>query len=160
MENFKRILVVDRMSEYAREAVRIGISIARKYGAELQVLHVVSSPMSTASMAGAALNAPSAIPDDTKNYVTSQQEAREELDRIIKKEISAGLPIKVTITEGKPVDEILKVVKEERIDLMLLLSHEEGRLEHMLFGRENDAILRRMPCSILLIKREPEAVDW
>ena len=160
MENFKRVLVVDRMSEYSREAVQVGLSIAKNYGAELQVLHLISSPVSTASMAGAALNAPSAIPDDTRNYANSQEQAREELDRIISKEIRAGLPIKVTIREGKPVDEILQVVKDEKIDLMVLLSHEEGRLEHMLFGHDNDAILRRMPCSILLIKREPEPVNW
>jgi len=160
MENFKRVLVVDRMSEYSREAVQVGISIAKNYGAELHVLHLISSTVSTASMAGAALNAPSAIPDDTRNYANSQEQAREELDRIISKEIRAGLPIKVTIREGKPVDEILQVVKDEKIDLMVLLSHEEGRLEHMLFGHDNDAILRRMPCSILLIKREPEPVNW
>ena len=155
MENFKRVLVVDRMSEYSREAVQVGLSIAKNYGAELQVLHLISSPVSTASMAGAALNAPSAFPDDTRSYTTTQ-----ELNQIIKKEISAGLPIKVIIREGKPIDEIMQVVKEEKIDLMVLLSHEEGRLEHMLFGHDNDAILRRMPCSILLIKREPEPVNW
>ena len=160
MENFKRVLVVDRMSESSREAVQVGISIAKNYGAELQVLHLISSPVGTASMAGSALNAPSAFPDDTRNYANSQEQAREELDRIIKKEISAGLPLKVIIREGKPVDEVLQVVKDEKIDLMVLLSHEEGRLEHMLFGHDNDAILRRMPCSILLIKREPEPVNW
>lgn len=160
MENFKRVLVVDRTGEYSRDAVQVGISIAKKYGSELQVLHLVSSPVSTTSMAGAALNAPSTFPDDTRNYVNSEEQAREELDRTIHAEIGAGLPIKVLIREGKPVDEIMQVVAEEKIDLMVLLSHEEGRLEHMLFGRENDALLRRMPCSILLMKREPEAVDW
>lgn len=160
MENFKRVLVVDRTGEYSRDAVQVGISIAKKYGSELSVLHLVSSPVNTTSMAGAALNAPSAFPDDSRNYVNTQEQAREELDRTIHAEIGAGLPIKVLIREGKAVDEIMQVVAEEKIDLMVLLSHEEGRLEHMLFGRENDALLRRMPCSILLMKREPEAVDW
>ena len=41
-----------------------------------------------------------------------------------------------------------------------MLAHEEGRLEHMLFGGDNDAIIRKMPCSILLVKKEPEAVGW
>lgn len=160
MENFKRVLVVDRTGEYSRDAVQVGISIAKKYGCELSVLHLISSPVSATSMAGAALNAPSAIPDDSRNYVNSQEQSREELDRIIRAEIGAGLPIKVLIREGKAVDEIMQLVQEERIDLMVLLAHEEGRLEHMLFGRENDALLRRMPCSILLMKREPEPVDW
>lgn len=160
MENFKRVLVVNRMSEYSRDAVQAGISIARKYGSELMVLHVATNPEGTMSMAGGALNAPSAIPDDVKNYASIQERAKDELEQMIGQEIRAGLPIKVIIKEGKPVDEIVQTVQDERIDLMVLLSHEEGRLEHMLFGRDNDAVLRRMPCSILLIKREPESVEW
>ncbi|TSK07967.1 MAG: universal stress protein [Geobacter sp.] len=160
MENYKRVLVVNRMSEYCRDAVQAGISIARKYGSELMVLHIATNPEGTMSMAGGALNAPSAIPDEVKNYASIQERAKEELEQMIGQEIRAGLPIKVIIKEGKPVDEIVQTVKDERIDLMVLLSHEEGRLEHMLFGRDNDAVLRRMPCSILLIKREPESVEW
>ncbi|WP_129125502.1 universal stress protein [Geomonas oryzae] len=160
MENFKRVLVVNRMSEYCRDAVQAGISIARKYGSELMVLHIATSTEGTLSMAGGALNAPSAIPDEVKNYASTQERAKDELEQMIGQEIRSGLPIKVIIKEGKPVDEIVQTVKDERIDLMVLLSHEEGRLEHMLFGRDNDAVLRRMPCSILLIKREPESVEW
>ena len=155
MEDFKRVLVVNRMSEYCREAVQLGISLAKKYGAELQVLHLISNPVSMA-----ALNAPVPFPDQTKNYASVQEEAREELERIITKEVRAGFSIKVIIKEGKPVDEIVQVVKDEKIDLVVLLSHEEGRLEHMLFGHDNDAIVRKMPCSILLVKKEPEPVQW
>lgn len=160
MENFKRVLVVDRMSEYCKDAVQTGISLARKYGAELEVLRIVTNIAGTLSMGGGSLNAPSPVPDETKKYMSNMEEAREELDRIINREISSGMPIKMIVREGKPVDEILQVVKEDRIDLMVLLSHEEGRLEHMLFGRDNDAIIRRIPCSILLVKREPEPVKW
>lgn len=160
MENFKRVLVVNRMSEYSREAIEVGISIARKYGADLSVLHILSGVAGTVSMGGASINVPSPYPEESKSYASQQDQAREELEQIIRKEITAGLPINLIIKEGKPLDEVMQVVKEERIDLMVLLSHEEGRLEHMVFGRDNDAILRRMPCSILLIKREPEAVNW
>jgi nucleotide-binding universal stress UspA family protein len=52
------------------------------------------------------------------------------------------------------------VVSEEKIDLIVMLAHEEGRIEHALFGGENDAIIRRMPCSILLVKKEPGPVKW
>lgn len=160
MENIKRVLVVNRMTEYSKDAVQTGISVARKYGAELLVLQIVSNHAGTVSMAGAALNAPSPIPDDTKTYASTREEAKEELDRVIKKEVSSGFPIKVILREGKPIDEIVQVVEAEKVDLMVLLSHEEGRLEHMLFGRDNDVLLRKIPCSILLVKREPEPVNW
>jgi len=28
-------------------------------------------------------------------------------------------------------------------------------LEHFLFGRSNEELIRRMPCSLLLVKKEP-----
>ena len=156
MEKIKHILVVSRMSQYCREAVSIGISLARKYESRISVLHLVSNPVSME-----ALNAPLPFPDGRhKSYASIQEEAKEELDKILKNEISAGLPIKILIKEGRPIDEIMQTVKDEGVDLIVLLAHEEGRLEHLLFGRDNDAILRRMPCSILLVKKEPEPVAW
>jgi len=63
--------------------------------------------------------------------------------------------IKELIREGEPTEVILSVVKEENIDLIIMLSHEEGRMEHFLFGRSNEEIIRKMPCSIFLVKKEP-----
>ncbi len=75
-------------------------------------------------------------------------------------EMAKGLKVTELVREGDPTKEVLNAVKEFNIDLMILLAHEEGRLEHFLFGRSNEDLIRRMPCSILLVKKEPEAVDW
>jgi nucleotide-binding universal stress UspA family protein len=66
-----------------------------------------------------------------------------------------GAEVKKIIKEGDHVDEILKVIEENKIDLVILRAHEEGRIEHLLVGSSNDAIIRKMPCSILLVKKEP-----
>jgi nucleotide-binding universal stress UspA family protein len=41
-----------------------------------------------------------------------------------------------------------------------LRAHEESRIERLLVGSSNDAIIRMMPCSIFLVKKElePEAI--
>jgi nucleotide-binding universal stress UspA family protein len=46
------------------------------------------------------------------------------------------------------------VVEEEKIDLLLMPAHEESRLEHLLFGRSNDVLIRGMSCSFLLVNQE------
>lgn len=71
----------------------------------------------------------------------------------IAEENDKGLHVKELIREGKPATEIFQVIKDEHIDLMILLSHEEGYLEHFLFGRSNDEVIRKMPCSILMVKK-------
>ena len=108
-----------------------------------------------------AINAPGLFSEEeVKNYPNIQREAKEELDKVLQKEIRDGFPIKVMISDHDPIEEIVKVVKAETIDLIVMLAHEEGRLEHALFGGEKDALIRRMPCSILLVKKEPGPVSW
>jgi len=149
VENFRNVLVISRMIPYSREAIKSGISLARKYDAKLHVLHLVSNPVDLM-----AVNAPGLFPEEqNKNYMSSQQEAREQLDNVIKQEIRDDFPINELISDRDPVEEIERVVSEEKIDLILMSAHKEGRLEHALFGGENDAILRKMPCSIMLVKK-------
>jgi nucleotide-binding universal stress UspA family protein len=149
MENFRNILVISRMIPYSREAIKIGISLARKYDAKLMVLHLVTNPVDLM-----AVNAPGLFPDEEYNkYNNSLQEAEDHLDKVIKQEIRDGFPIKELTSNRDLLEEVVKLVNEEKIDLVVVSSHEEGRIEHALFGGENDAIIRKMPCSIMLVKK-------
>lgn len=153
MEEIKRILVISRMTKYCQEAVRQGVSLARKYDGELFLLHVVHNPFGIEGW-----NLP--LPSLEKDYQKLLDEAKADLDKMVAVEMAKGLKVTELVREGDPTKEVLNAVKEFNIDLMILLSHHEGRLEHFLFGRSNEDLIRRMPCSILLVKKEPEAVDW
>ena len=153
MEGIKRILVVSRMTRYCRKAVHYGISLSQKYGAELYVVHVVYDPFIFGDW-----NLP--IPALKEEYKKTLKEAKKELDSTIDLEKKKGMDIKEIIKEGKPTEEILKTVKEKTIDLIIMLAHEEGHLEHFLFGRSNEEIIRKMPCSVLLVKKEPEPLAF
>jgi nucleotide-binding universal stress UspA family protein len=141
MEDIKRILVVSRSTIDCRKAVHYGVSLSRKYGAELYVMHVVHDP----SIFG-EWNLP--FPSIEEEYRNMLKKAKAELNEIIKKEKDNGVTIKELIKEGK------------NIDLIIMITHEEGQLEHFIFGRSNKEIVRAMPCSILLVKREPEAKKY
>ncbi len=153
MEDVKKILVVSTMTKYCEKAVHYGVSLSQKYGAELTVLHVVHDPI---IFRGWNLPIPSLEADIKK----TMEEAKKELDAVIRAEKTKGVTIKELVREGNPADEILSVVKEEKTDLIILLAHEEGHIEHFLFGRSNEEIIRRMPCSVLLLKKEPEPVKF
>ncbi|MBI4699414.1 MAG: universal stress protein [Nitrospirae bacterium] len=154
MEDIKRILVVSRSTKDCRMAVHYGVSLSEKYGAELYVIHVIHDPLIFGGW-----NLP--IPSLEEEYRIMLKEAKEELDAIIKKEKNKGMAVKELLKEGRPAEVVLSAVKEENIDLVIMLAHEEGRLEHFLFGRSNEEIIRAMPCSILLVKKEPGAdTSW
>ena len=153
MEEFKKILVVSTMTKYCEKAVHCGVSLSQKYGAELTVLHIVHDPFIFWGW-----NLP--IPSIEAEFKKTMEEAKKELDAVIRAEKKKGVAIKELIREGKPADEILRAAKEEKTDLIILLAHEEGHLEHFLFGRSNEDIVRRMPCSVLLVKKEPEPANF
>ncbi|MCK8600783.1 universal stress protein [Desulfoferrobacter suflitae] len=144
MDDVKRILVVSRSTQNCRKAVHYGVSLAKKYGTELYVVHVIHDPFSLEGW-----NLP--VPSLHEEYERLKEAAKDDLDRIISKEKAEGLTIHEWVRDGKPVEEILNIVENEQIDLLIMLAHQEGRLEHFLFGRTNETIVRKMPCAILLV---------
>ena len=89
-------------------------------------------------------------------YKRILKDAKADLDRIVRKAKEEGLPVQTLIKEGEPTGEILKTVREEKIDLLIMLAHEEGHIEHFLFGKSNEDLIRKMPCSMLFVKKEPQ----
>jgi len=148
MEDIKRILVVSQSTKHCRKAVHYGISLAKQNNSKLYVMHVIHDPFSVEGW-----NLP--IPSLKHEYEKLIKKARKEIDRIIESERADGREITEWIREGKPTDEVLAAVKENKIDLIIMSAHEEGRLEHYLFGRTVEELTRKMPCSILLVNYNP-----
>lgn len=151
MITYKRILVVSTMLQSCRKAIQHGVSLAQKYDAELYVIHPIFNPFGLKGWSVGTLSL-------AMEYERILQDAKERLSELVEDEKTKGVSITELVTEGEPTEEILKVIKEKKIDLMIMLAHEEGRLEHLLLGRSNDELIRKMPCSIVLIKKEPESV--
>ncbi len=148
MDDVKRILVVSRMTTYCKKAVHYGISLAKKYDAELYFIHCARDPF--------AFEWPPSVPvwvlaEDYKKMLVKN---KEDIDTVISAEKEKGMKIVELIKELDPVEAIVEAVRDERINLLIMAAHEEGRLEHLLFGHGNDEIIRRMPCSVLLVKTE------
>lgn len=158
MEEIRNVMLVIRLIESSGDILEDAIDLAKRFGATLCVLR----PIPTAVDFGAAVNAPSLLfkGEEYKNYLSRREQYKEELDQAIRRVTRGGFPIKEIVTGEDAVKEAERLVKEEKIDLILLPAHEEGRLEHMLFGGEDAALIRKLPCSILLVKHEPRPVKW
>ena len=149
MEDIERILVVTRSTKYCRKAVHYAVSLARKYDAEIVILHVIHNPFGLEGW-----NVPIISRKELEEeYRKMFEDAKADLDRIIAKERADGLPIKELVVEGDPQKTIFDLVEKEKIDLIVMIAYEQGRIEHWLFGRGTDEIVRRMPCSVFLVKK-------
>ena len=151
MNDIKRILAVCRSTKHCDKAVHYGISLAKQNEAKLYVLHVFDDPFGMEAWSLPVVS----WKQIQQEYKRMQEKTRIDIDRIIEGEQSTGMPIEVSVEDGDADEKILDFVKENKIDLLIMLAHEEGRLEHLLFGRSIDKIIRKLPCSVLLVKQEP-----
>jgi nucleotide-binding universal stress UspA family protein len=148
MEDIKRILVVSNSTKHCKKALHYGISLAKQQNAKLYVLHTIHDPF---NVEGWNL----AVPSLRQEYENLVKKAGKEIKRIIETEQADGLEITEWIREGRPLDEVLAAVEKEKIDLIVMSAHEEGRLEHYMFGRTVEELTRKMPCSIFLVNYSP-----
>jgi nucleotide-binding universal stress UspA family protein len=150
MEDVKRILVLSRSTTDCKKAVHYGISLARTYGAQLSILHIVYDPF---FLRGGVVYVP-LLKSMEEEYQTMMEEVKIELVKMVQKEKAGGMAINEMVKDAEPVHEIMKTVEEENIDLLIMAAHNETRIEHIIYGRMNHEIVRRLPCSVFLVKGE------
>ena len=149
MENTKKILAVSWITQYCQATVRTAIEVASRFDAELSVIHVVDTQLLQ------GWNLPFKFHDEENQKTLEHIKA--EINFIVNIEKKEGMKVKTIVKEGNPVEEILKYVEKEKIDLMVLRAHEKSRLEKFMVGGSNDELIRMMPCSIFLVKNEPKS---
>jgi nucleotide-binding universal stress UspA family protein len=93
------------MIQTCGKAVQYGVSLARKYGAELYVIHSVYNPI---GLKGWGLGTRVLALEYEKSLVDS----RNKLSALIAGEKTQGLSIKELIREGAPTEEILQAIED------------------------------------------------
>lgn len=152
MSDLNRILVVSLSTQHCLKAVQWGISLARNYGAKLFIIHIIHNPF---GLEGWNLPIPSMATLE-EEFATMMRQAKEALDQYIEAEDTTGLDIEEAVIDGDPKDEISKFIEKEQIDLLVMAAHEQDHIEHLISGREIRDLVRKMPCSLFLVRRELE----
>jgi nucleotide-binding universal stress UspA family protein len=146
MIKLKRLLLPTDFSESATHAFTYAASFAREYEAELYVLHVIEVlPM---GYAGELFpTAMTEVVDQISGYV------RTEMAKLAAEARSRGSQTVIErIARGKPSSEIVRVAREDEIDMIVLGTHGHGVLNRALFGSTTDRIMRKAPCPVLVCR--------
>ncbi len=149
MIDLKRILVPTDFSEYSQVAVRYGCEFARRFDAELHLLHVLQDIVALVPEPGLTFPPPG---DYVKDLRDSAQVA---LEKLPGKDVD--LPTKVVreLRDGPAFVEIIRYAKANKIDLIVLGTHGRSGLAHMLMGSVAERVVRKASCPVLSV-RHPE----
>jgi nucleotide-binding universal stress UspA family protein len=140
--NLKRILVPTDFSESARHALTYGVSFASEYKAQLTLLHVVETL--AVGYASDLFPVPMAeVFQEMSGY------ARAELAKLAAEARGRGVDVRELVVQGKPSVEIIRVAREETVDMIVLGTHGKGVLDQALFGSTTERVVRKAPCPVL-----------
>lgn len=79
-------------------------------------------------------------------------EMKKKLMDSVSEDVREYISVETLITIGIPVDEIIKVAKRKRIDIIVMGTHGRTGISHMVIGSVAEKVIRRSPCPVLCIK--------
>jgi nucleotide-binding universal stress UspA family protein len=144
----KSILVAIDFSEASESALTYGRALARTFGAELHVLHVIENPFLRAVVAD-----PAALEAAARRRLSDRLAADNPGVRNVRAVIEKS---------DEPADAIVSYAKLEAIDLIVMGTRGRTGAARMFVGSVAERVVRLAPCPVLTVRhpeREFVAVD-
>jgi nucleotide-binding universal stress UspA family protein len=137
----KNILYATDFSDASLAALPLVSTIARKYGSRVFVVNV------STAISYAMVSPEAAVVMHQKDEIA----ARSKVLDLTKKGNLAGLPITAVVRSGLPTEELMRVVREQKIDLAILGTHGRTGLKHLVMGSVTEELFRHLPCPVLTV---------
>lgn len=141
----EKILFPIDFSEGSMNALDYAISLSKEYNAKLYLLHVVHDISMTAGW-----QVPHIRVDEL--YRDMEEGARKEIEKCCMEELRELKNIEKIVLRGIPDEEILKVSRKEKIDLIVIGTHGRTGIDRLLFGSTAEKVVRKAPCPVLSVR--------
>jgi nucleotide-binding universal stress UspA family protein len=138
-----KILVPIDFSPHSRKALNYAMGLARQFGSEVTLLHVMEQVFYPRDWAY-----PFTIVDFPARCKVLMKELKALAQRYRAK-------IRTVVLLGRPWEEIVDVAKEEKTDLIVIGTHGYTGLKHALVGSIAEKVVRQAPCPVLTVRAAP-----
>jgi nucleotide-binding universal stress UspA family protein len=142
----KKILLTTDFSEHSRRAFLPAATLAKKFHAELHLVHVMETQPAVLYQ----------TPTGAQTYSPESDlrlRVREILETTAKDPLLAGLAVKTHLLEGGAIHERLpRFQKEHHIDLTVISTHGRTGLGHFLLGSFAERVVRMARSPILVVR--------
>lgn len=143
------ILVPTDFSTYANNALNAAVKIAQKTDALVKVYYNSKLPMPMEEMRPE-------LKEFYQEYFTEELMAQEQMFAIRANPMLAGIQMQFEIGYGHLMANIIEKVKKEAVDLIVMGTHGQDKLDDYLIGSTTLKILRMAECAVLTVK---ETID-
>jgi nucleotide-binding universal stress UspA family protein len=136
---WKKILVGTDGSKYSDIAINKAIDFAAAYGGSLLVVSVVDVPTEFYA------EAPAAVEDMVRK-------AKEYTAAVRKQAEAAGVTVETYIGEAEAFQAIVKLAREQAVNMIVVGSHGRTGLRRLLMGSVTEKVIGHAPCPVLVTK--------
>ena len=133
---FRRILVTTDFSDGTSDALAYAFSVAQENESNIALLHVVHDV--AADVSG-------------KYRESLVQGVQKQLNDFVPPEARTWCEVRTMVETGVPYRIILRVLEDEKIDLLVMNIHGKGMLDRALLGSTAERVVRVAPCPVMLI---------
>ncbi len=150
MPSFNKILAPTDFSDDSALALTYAEELARKFEAEILVLHV-DQPLPPV-IASAQLEP--GFDTEVMSRIAEEQRllAQRELDKIVGRLRESGIKARSLLRVGAPFLEIIHTAQSEAADLIIMGTHGRSGLAHVLLGSVAERVVRKAPCAVLTLR--------
>jgi universal stress protein A len=141
---FKKIVCPVDFSEFTDEILNCAVDIAKKYNAELHLIHII--PNLNYFTPYESFLTPENLIAIERNI---EKEVDKDFDKITK---TVDMSVKKVVKTGVTFVEIIDYIKTEGIDLVVMGTHGRSAIEHILIGSVAEKVVRKSPCPVLTIR--------
>lgn len=146
MARIDRILLPTDFSDLSVHAAGLARFLAEAHGAELHVVHVISTTNQQAVLSEFG-SMPVGPP-----ILDELAQARDALARFVREHLTGlASPLHFDVLVGRPPMEIARYAANARIDVIVIGSHADGILHRIIHGSTSKAVLENAPCAVLMV---------
>ena len=128
----------------SRRAFHRAIQFGRERGAEVLVLHVLTTSAYEADLIGSP-----------RVYMAYQADRRGQAERAVAALVATarrrGVNARGLVLEGVPAREILRLATSIRADVIVMGTHGRGAVGHLLLGSVAERVVQRSPVPVLTV---------
>jgi nucleotide-binding universal stress UspA family protein len=141
---FHKVLVATGGSPWSDNAVKYAIDLAKSYGLNLVILHVLTeTPPYFIAEAGTSLD----------NLLEGSEEAgRRIVEEAAEWAAEAGVPCEVDLVWGRAAEVICHVAQERDCDLIVVGSRGLTGFKRLMLGSISNAVAAKAHCPVMIVK--------
>ena len=145
-QTINHILVPVDFSAHSERAVQYATTVANRFGARLQLLHVVEDPFVTGAWSSEVY-----VPNMPELLGTLTNAAQQRIAELKERLAAHGFVVETDVVTGQPARTIVEHATSGGFDLIVMGTHGRTGLSHVFMGSIAERVVQKAPCPVLTV---------